>query len=72
VQVPAINLTGYDFNGPQFTEHLKNEISRHDVYAMMVTGFRQPFVSAFYIIAMALLCTHLSHGIYAMFQSLGI
>jgi succinate dehydrogenase / fumarate reductase cytochrome b subunit len=66
VQIKAINFTGTDF----LTLH--DEKGRHDVYAMMVLGFRQPLVSGFYIIAMALLCTHLSHGVYAMFQSLGI
>ena len=44
---------------------------RHDIYRMMVVGFRQPLVALFYIIAVGLLCLHLSHGIAAMFQSLG-
>jgi len=66
VQVQAINLTGKDF----LTLH--DEQGRHDVYAMMVLGFEQPLVSGFYVVAMALLCLHLSHGVYAMFQSLGI
>ena len=66
VQVKAINLTGTDFLS------LHDEQGRHDVYAMMVLGFRQPLVAGFYVLAMALLCTHLSHGVYAMFQSLGI
>ena len=35
-------------------------------------GFKNPFVSGFYILAMALLCLHLSHGVSAMFQSLGL
>lgn len=65
-QLQAINLTGEDFHA------LHDEKGRHDVYAMMVLGFQQPLVSAFYVIAMALLCLHLSHGVYAMFQSLGI
>jgi len=65
-QVKAINLTGTDFVA------LHDEKGRHDVYAMMVLGFQQPLVSGFYIVAMALLCLHLSHGAYAMFQSLGI
>lgn len=65
-QVQAINLTGKDFVA------MHDAKGRHDVYAMMVTGFRQPLVSGFYVVAMALLCTHLSHGVYAMFQSLGI
>ncbi|MCX8091095.1 MAG: succinate dehydrogenase cytochrome b subunit, partial [Verrucomicrobiae bacterium] len=66
VRVKAINLTGTDFVG------LHDAKGRHDVYAMMVLGFRQPLVSGFYVLAMALLCLHLSHGAYAMFQSLGI
>ncbi|HXG91371.1 MAG TPA: succinate dehydrogenase cytochrome b subunit [Blastocatellia bacterium] len=45
---------------------------RHDVYGMMVQGFSNPWVSAFYIISMGLLCLHLSHGVSSMFQSLGI
>ena len=39
---------------------------------MMIVGFRVPFVSGFYILAMALLCLHLSHGVSATFQSLGL
>jgi len=38
---------------------------------MMIVGFRQPVVSGFYLLAMGLLCLHLSHGVGAMFQSLG-
>ena len=65
VQNEAINFTGRNFL------ELHDEKQRHDVYAMMVIGFRQPFVSLFYIIAMALLCLHLSHGVSSMFQSMG-
>ena len=44
----------------------------HNVYGMMVQGFSNPFISAFYILAMALLCMHLAHGVGSMFQSLGV
>lgn len=44
----------------------------HDVYRMVAAGFSSPLVSGFYIISMALLCMHLSHGIGSMFQSLGL
>jgi succinate dehydrogenase / fumarate reductase cytochrome b subunit len=44
---------------------------RHDVYKMMVNGFSNPGISMIYIICMGLLCLHLSHGVSAMFQSLG-
>ncbi len=43
-----------------------------DVYSMMVYGFQNPIVSAFYIIAMFLLTLHLSHGASSFFQSLGL
>ena len=65
VQVPVINLTGQNF------VDLHDNLGRHDVYGMMVLGFSNPWVSLFYIIGMALLCLHLSHGVSAMFQSLG-
>jgi succinate dehydrogenase / fumarate reductase cytochrome b subunit len=66
VQVKGINLSGRDFAG------LEDEKGRHDIYRMMILGFQQPIVSLFYIVAMALLCLHLSHGVHAMFQSLGL
>jgi len=66
LDVRAINLTGRDFSA------LMDEQGRHDVYAMVVFGFEQPVVAGFYIVALALLCLHLDHGVYAMFQSLGI
>ena len=45
---------------------------RHAVYGMMIDGFSNPWVSAFYIISMGFLCLHLSHGVSSAFQSLGI
>jgi succinate dehydrogenase / fumarate reductase cytochrome b subunit len=43
-----------------------------DVRANVIAGFQNPAVSAFYILAMALLCLHLSHGLWSMFQSVGV
>ena len=43
----------------------------HDVYAMMIAGFSVWYVSLFYVVGVGLLCLHLSHGLAAMFQSLG-
>jgi succinate dehydrogenase / fumarate reductase, cytochrome b subunit len=51
--------------------HLVDAQGRHDVYRMSVLGFSQPFVSFFYVFAMALLCLHLSHGVSSCVQSLG-
>ena len=56
---------------PDFAE-LHDPLARHDVYRMVVEGFRNPWVSGFYIISMGLLCLHLSHGVSSLFQSLGI
>ena len=66
VQIPALNFTGQDF------KMLHDNKARHDVFRMMVAGYQQPLVSGFYILGMALLCLHLSHGVSAMFQSLGL
>ncbi|MDB6065342.1 MAG: succinate:quinone oxidoreductase [Pedosphaera sp.] len=65
VQLQALNLTGRSF------AKLEDAKKQHDIFAMMVLGFRNPVVSAFYIVAMFLLFLHLSHGLSAMFQSLG-
>ncbi len=40
-------------------------------YENLVLGFQNPLVSGFYIVAMCLLCLHLYHGVFSMFQSLG-
>jgi len=42
-----------------------------NVRANVVSGFRHPAVATFYIVAMLLLCLHLYHGLWSMFQSLG-
>src|SRR5205085_6067042 len=44
---------------------------QHDIFEMMVVGFSNVWVSGFYVLGMALLAMHLSHGVSAMFQSLG-
>ena len=47
-------------------------LGRYDVYSMMVYGFQNPFVSAFYVLGLFLLALHLSHGSSSFFQSLGL
>jgi len=42
------------------------------VHANLVSGFQHPVVAAFYIFAMVLLSMHLYHGLWSMFQSLGL
>jgi succinate dehydrogenase / fumarate reductase cytochrome b subunit len=43
-----------------------------DVYHNFVAGFRSVPASIFYIVAMILLGLHLRHGIWSMFQTLGV
>jgi len=43
-----------------------------DVRYNVITGFQNYWVSGFYIFAMILLCMHLYHGLWSMFQSMGI
>jgi len=45
---------------------------RHDVWGMVIKGFQNPLVVGFYVIALTLLCSHLSHGIASIFQTLGL
>jgi succinate dehydrogenase cytochrome b subunit len=51
--------------------HPGGPFNETDVYNNVVTGFQFWPVSFFYIIAMAMLCWHLYHGLWSMFQSLG-
>lgn len=45
---------------------------RHDVYSMVVLGFRQPLVAGAYLVAMGLLAMHLLHGAASLFQTWGV
>lgn len=62
---PAINFTGQNFTT------FSDPAYSHDIYRMMVVGFSNVFVSAFYLLGVGLLCVHLSHGISSFLQSLG-
>jgi len=87
IKVPEINGTTTDFeklyvhkiSGPNqiafVTKHIDDDLvnkKTSDVYQMLVSGFSVWWVSLFYLISVGLLCVHLSHGLNAMFQSLGI
>ncbi len=51
---------------------LTDSLGRVDVYSMVIFGFSNYLISIFYLIAVALLSYHLSHGVASMFQSLGL
>jgi len=43
-----------------------------DVYDNVIMGFQHPWIAISYIIAILLLTMHLYHGLWSMFQSLGV
>ncbi len=64
----TLGVTNPEFHELKF--NLNGE-SVSDVYAMVVMGFQQPLVSLVYIISIALLSWHISHGVASLFQTLG-
>jgi succinate dehydrogenase / fumarate reductase cytochrome b subunit len=51
---------------------LKDHEGRQDVYAMIVTEFANPWVVAAYVAGVGVVCFHLSHGVRALCESLGL
>jgi succinate dehydrogenase / fumarate reductase, cytochrome b subunit len=51
---------------------LTNGKEVHDVYAMVLAGFRTPWISVIYLIAQGLLFVHLSHGFQSSLTTLGV
>lgn len=43
-----------------------------DVYQMLIHGFKKPAISGTYLLAMAAIGLHLSHGLGSVFQTLGL
>lgn len=54
------------------TGTLHPSFSHVDVYSNMVLGLSVPWVAAIYLVAVAALGLHLHHGIWSVFQTLGI
>jgi succinate dehydrogenase cytochrome b subunit len=67
---PATNANGEIVQANYLS--LVDPQQRHDVYSMMVAGFRDPLISILYLAAMGFLFVHLSHGIGSAFQTLGL
>jgi succinate dehydrogenase / fumarate reductase cytochrome b subunit len=59
------------WTNPEY-RNLHDELHRHDVYHMVVLGFRNPWISLFYAASIFFLATHLSHGFASVTQTLGI
>ena len=67
-----LHFTFYAIN-PEISavRHL-DVMGRPDVFIMVVLGFRDLAVACVYILALALLALHLTHGVQSMFQTVGL
>ncbi len=64
---------GNDYNSSSYQTSLPgHEDKVHNVYKMTVDGFSHPANVLFYLIAITILCSHLSHGFASVFQTLGL
>jgi succinate dehydrogenase / fumarate reductase cytochrome b subunit len=59
------------WTNPEYRD-LHDALGRHDVYHMVVLGFKQPLIAFFYAAALFLLAGHLDHGFQSVTQTLGI
>ncbi|WP_129672786.1 succinate dehydrogenase cytochrome b subunit [Candidatus Chloroploca sp. Khr17] len=67
----TFGMVGY---GPGEFQH-PNYLGAHPeyfVYNNVVVGFQNPLISGFYMLAMVFLGMHLYHGVWSMFQTLGL
>ena len=60
------------YNDPQRYSFLLEGKEVHNAWKMVIDGFSWWPATLFYVIAMTLLCAHLSHGVGSIFQTLGL
>ena len=63
---------GNEYNNPKLYQVFYDGKAYHNAYKMVVDGFKWIPATLFYIIAVSLLCSHLSHGVASIFQTLGL
>ena len=67
---------GNEYNNPELYTDLAYKAAtgeyRQNAWKMVIDGFSVWYVVLFYLIAMTMLCSHLSHGVGAIFQTLGL
>jgi succinate dehydrogenase / fumarate reductase cytochrome b subunit len=64
---------GNEYDGESYMTTLPgHEGEVHNVHKMMIDGFSWTPATLFYIIAISLLCSHLSHGFASVLQTLGV
>lgn len=64
------HFTGGVVDPVAFNHHLPNGM--HDVYSMVIVGFRDPIVVGLYVVANVLVALHLHHAVSSIFQTLGL
>jgi succinate dehydrogenase / fumarate reductase cytochrome b subunit len=60
------------YNDPQRYSFILEGKQVHNAWKMVIDGFNYWPATLFYVIAMTLLCMHLSHGVGSIFQTLGL
>lgn len=63
---------GNEYNNPALYTYILEGKEVHNAWKMVIDGFSVWYVSAFYIISMTLLASHLVHGFQSVFQTLGL
>lgn len=51
---------------------LRDPAGNHDVFGMLVSGFKNPLVVVIYVVSVILVGSHLAHGIWSSVQTLGL
>lgn len=60
------------FHLAQYTWGWITQFDRSDPYTNVIIGFSNPVIVLFYLLALASLGLHLFHGVWSMFQTLGL
>lgn len=63
---------GNEYDNPALYTYLLDGKEVHNAWKMVIDGFSVWYVSAFYILSMTLLASHLVHGFQSVFQTLGL
>jgi succinate dehydrogenase / fumarate reductase cytochrome b subunit len=69
--VTVMNLSTGEMEYRNYLD-LKDAKGRHNVYEMMIAGFKQPVIAIFYLLSQIVIFFHLRHGIPSTFQTLGL
>jgi len=62
---------GNEYNNPELYTYILDGKEVHNAWKMVIDGFTWWPATLFYILAMVLLASHLTHGIQSIFQTLG-